>query len=130
MDRLDRIDELDRALVRERGDEPRGNSSEDPSEVSGSERAQEGRPGSCSIVRRDSRMAEPGFNRLGTFSREDDDPNVHDAGGRRPRANLPSGFVGPHPVYVWQGGRTSEIRRPTTDHEPVLRDVSEKREAA
>ncbi len=57
-------------------------------------------------------------------------PDVHAAVGRRSRSSLPSGFVGPYPVHVGSGQRTLHVRQPTTDHEPILRDVPKECEPA
>src|SRR2546425_10116938 len=73
VDRLDGIDEFDRWLIGERGDESGRDSRRDPSEVSGPEGAEYGRSASARGDRRDSRMAEPGFNRFRRFSRENND---------------------------------------------------------
>ena len=130
MDRLDRINELDGGLIGERGDQRRGDPSEDPPEISGSEHASEDRPGSASGVRGDSRMAEPRLDRLRTLAGEDDNPDIHDSVGRHARSDFPCGFVGPDPVYVGDGQCTLQVRQATAYHEPILRDVSKEGEPA
>src|SRR5207247_9041962 len=70
VNRLDGIDEFDRRLIGERGDESGRDSRRDPSEVPGPEGADDGRSTSARGGRRDSCMAEPGFDRFRIFSWE------------------------------------------------------------
>jgi len=75
-------------------------------------------------------MAEPRFDRFRIFSWENNDPNVHEAVGRRPRSDLPYGLIRSDPVHVRQERGALEVRGAAADDEPVLRDVPKEREPA
>src|SRR3989441_13152171 len=71
VDRLDGIDEFDRRLSGERGDESCRDSRSHPSEIPGPECAEYGRFALARGGRWDSCMAEPRLDRFGRFARGD-----------------------------------------------------------